>query len=733
MQGNPIIVQPVPQAAGARRWQPAAGAEMLDFLQHSVPEQARASVSEAASSILGKGIPPDAEGQETGLVVGYVQSGKTMSFEAVTALAHDNGFQIAIVITGTSNPLFNQSTGRVRGDLQLDAQRVRRWMHFKNPNAVDAVLQPMRDALEEWRDLGIPQDSKRTILITVLKQHIRIRNLTNLLNRLNLATVPVLIVDDEADQASLNTQVAQNQQSTTYARLMALRQAIPNHTYLQYTATPQAPLLINIIDSLSPNFLQVLDPGEDYVGGRAFFVDNPRHARLIPANEVPTNNNPLAEPPASLIEALGVFMIGVAAGLHEADTGNRSMFVSPSHRTIQHQEFYGWVRDIVDEWKRRLALPDGDLDKQELLEDLRRAHVDLANTVANIPAFEVLAPRLSQAFRNTRVQEVNARAGQTPQIDWRSAYGWILVGGQAMDRGFTVEGLTVTYMPRGVGVGNVDTVQQRGRFFGYKRRYFGYCRVYLEQGTLDAFQRYVDHEEDIRVQLQDFQRTGRSLNEWKRAFVLDTRYSPCRNSVVQFDYMQRAFGDEWVNPSVVLASEAVANANRQTATDFIADLQWTDDEGNANRTDVQRHHICRDIQLRRVVENLLLRMRVTGTTDTQLNLGLLLQLARALENNPEEICTIYRMSPARDRERGVDDSGEITNLYQGEAPVFPVDRRGSVYPGDRALRDPGNVTVQIHILNLTRDGNVIAQHVPVLAVWVPGRLRRGWLAQAPQR
>lgn len=655
-----------------------------------------------------------------------------MSFETVTALAHDNAFQIVIVITGTSNPLYNQSTGRLRADLQLDAQRVRRWMHFGNPGARDAVLQPIRDVLEEWRDPGTPRDAKRTILITVLKQHMRLRNLTNLLSRLDLTAVSVLVVDDEADQASLNTQVAQNQESTTYARLMALRQVIPNHTYLQYTATPQAPLLINIIDSLSPNFVQVLDPGADYVGGRAFFVDSPHHARLIPTNQVPTNNNPLAEPPATLIEALAVFMVGVAVGLHAGDTGNRSMFVSPSHRTIQHQEFYNWVRDVVEDWKRCLALPDGDLDKQELLEDFRRAHVDLAQTAPDIPAFDVLAPRFSQAFRNTRVLEVNARAGQTPQVDWRSAYGWIVVGGQAMDRGFTVEGLTVTYMPRGVGIGNVDTVQQRGRFFGYKRVYLGYCRIYLEQSTRDAFRAYVDHEEDIRRQLQDFQRSGQPLNEWKRAFVLDTRYSPCRDSVVQFDYMQRAFADEWVSPSVVLASEAVADANRQVASDFIASLTWSDDVGHVDRTDIQRHHIFRDAPLRRIVEELLLRIRVTGTTDTQLNLGLLLQLAKALEESPDEVCTVYRMSPAAERSRGVDESGEITNLYQGEAPVFPVDRRGSVYPGDRALRDAGNVTVQIHVLNLTRDGNVVARRVPVVAVWVPRRLRRGWLAQAPQ-
>src|SRR5207253_10843262 len=124
-------------------------------------------------------------------------------------------------------------------------------------------------------------------------------------------------------------------------------------------------------------------------------------------------------------------------------------------------------------------------------------------------------------FRNTRILEVNTRGGQTPTVDWRSAYGWILVGGQAMDRGFTVEGLTVTYMPRGIGVGNADTVQQRARFFGYKGRYLGYCRVYLEPVLSSAFTRYVTHEEDVRGRLIDHARTGQPLSELRRAFLLD--------------------------------------------------------------------------------------------------------------------------------------------------------------------------------------------------------------------
>lgn len=734
--GGQFIVEPLGPEGVQGNWVPVLGPEGVEFLERMVPGESRASVQESAVAILAKGTPPTAgQGQETGLVVGYVQSGKTMSFETVAALARDNAFHIVIVIAGTSNPLFEQSTGRLRRDLRLDEEgRERRWIHFPNPGNDDATVQAIRDVLEDWRDPGTPEEFKKTVLITVLKNHRRLLNLRDMARAVGIGTAPVLIIDDEADQASLNTEVAQGQESTTYRCLMELRQELPSQTYLQYTATPQAPLLISIIDSLSPNFVQVLEPGIQYVGGREFFGDNTL-ARVIPPQDVPTNANPLIEPPDSLLEALKVFMMGVAVGIREGrNTGNRSMLVHPSHRTAQHREYYNWVRDIFEEWKRDLALPDGDTDKQQLIEEFREAYDDLSRTVeAGLPAFDDLVPSFRFAFRNTRLLEVNAAGGRTPDVDWRSAYGWILVGGQAMDRGFTVEGLTVTYMPRGIGVGNADTVQQRARFFGYKRRYLGFCRVYLEQGTISAFENYVEHEEDIRGQLREFQDNGRPLNDWKRAFILDTAMRPCRNNVLEFDFMQGRFSDEWITPRVVLAPDAISQANREVVAAFVQGLEFAENEGSPRRTDVQRHSVCTGVALRDVIEGLFVRMRVTGTTDSQRYTGMLLQLSKALEDNPDEVCTVFRMSPAARRRRGIDENGEVTNLFQGEAPVQPKEQRGEIYPGDRAIRDDGNVTVQIHAIDLTREESgaqrIVAENVPVLAVWMPARLSRGWLDQ----
>jgi hypothetical protein len=477
-------VRPLPSAMPrGLKWEPKTGGpEASGVVQRKLPNEpdAQDAVQVAASTVLGRAVPPGRQGQETGLVVGYVQSGKTLSFTTVAALARDNAYQLVIIVAGSSIQLSGQSRERIRTDLGISPDRARTWSAYHNPKRADSGN--IQRIFDEWRDSTLPEIMRQTVLITVMKQHQNLRHLVELLQSLNLAGVSALIIDDEADQASLNNEVPHQTQSTTYRRFLDLRAALPSHTLLQYTATPQAPLLINIADTLSPNFVEVLEPGSTYTGGYAFFIEHPELVRVIPPQDVPTSGNQLIGAPESLLEALRIFILGVAAGLKlDNGAGNRSMLVHPSHGTAQHQEFYSWISDVFEEWRRVLRESDSDPDRQELLNAFREAHADLARTAADLPSFDQLLPFLSSAFNKTSLEEVNRRRGRAVIIDWGQQYGWILVGGQAMDRGYTVEGLTVTYMPRGIGTGNADTIQQRARFLGYKQRYLGYCRVYLEQ------------------------------------------------------------------------------------------------------------------------------------------------------------------------------------------------------------------------------------------------------------
>ena len=440
------------------------------------------TIKTEAISVLARCVPPQTPPrQETGLVVGYVQSGKTLSFTTVAALARDNGYQMIIVIAGTSVNLLNQSTERLEKDLDLGTRSNRRWKHFQNPKVSDGDHTKIENALVDWRDSTVEPWECQTVLITIMKHHGHLENLTDVLSRIGFSEFPALIIDDEGDQASLNTMVQEEgEASTTYQRILSLRECLQHHTLLQYTATPQAPLLINLIDVLSPNFAKVLSPGTGYRGGKAFFRDAPNQICTIPDNEIPTGDLVINEPPESLLEAMRIFFLGVAAGgILDRNNGNRSMMIHPSHETIEHRQYLYWVEQIMNHWRETLKPEADPTDRLDLLEEFGNSYENLQETVINLPSFEKLSARLPRSIRITQPLEINSTSGATPTADWANTYAHILVGGQAMDRGFTVEGLTVTYMPRGRGSGNADTIQQRARFFGYKENDFGYCRVFF--------------------------------------------------------------------------------------------------------------------------------------------------------------------------------------------------------------------------------------------------------------
>jgi len=730
--GNGETITPQDVLPPGTLWLPLQGSEVRDLVTHlDLGRDSGERIVAEATSTLSKCIPPQGPADSTtGLVLGYVQSGKTMSFTVVAALARDNGYPMVIVITGISNPLLDQSTRRLEQDLRLHENR--KWRLFRNPKIADC--QSIADVLAAWRDQRLADHRRKTVLITVLKSTTNLRNLNGVLRQLDLSATPVLVIDDEADQAGLNTRAGQGAQSTTYQRLVTLRQNLPHHAYLQYTATPQAPLLINIIDVLSPRFVELLTPGDDYVGGETFFEQNSNLVPVIPANEIPGRGNPVQDVPPSLLVALRLFFLGVAAGFALGDDQqrgrrNRSMLVHPSRETTAHSQYCHWITQIRQQWLDMLSLPADNSERVAFVDAFRPQYGDLQATATGLPDFDTLARELEYSIRQTTVLEVNARP-ITPQPDWKNSYSWILVGGQAMDRGFTVEGLTVTYMPRDMGVGNADTIEQRARFFGYKRRYLGLCRVFLELSVRDAFRFYVEHERDIRNRLQRHRDIGRPLSEWRRAFFLDNGLRPTRRQVLDLDYRQDTISDDWFWPKVPHGTDELLDSNRRTIADFVQQREWTDSPGDSRRTSDQVHLITEQVPLRRTYEDLLIPLRLTEERDSQLFTGLLLQVEAYLQNHPDTTCTIYRMSKGNTRLRSVNDNQEIPTLFQG-ANYADAAHRDMVYPGDERERAAQGVTIQIHTLQVRqRDrGPLIADNVPTVAVWIPQSMAQEWLVQ----
>lgn len=731
------------------RWQPSQGEETLRLINGlHISDDEKGTLLDQSIDILSCCTAPNEknlQSSKTGLVVGFVQSGKTMSFTALISLARDNNFPIVFLIAGNANNLFEQSNERLRRDLKLNERDDRQWYVLDNPASNVENINHLNEILRDWKDSSLSKEMKQTILFIVMKNHKHLSNLSKLLSKLELQGILSLFIDDEADQASMNTKVRLGQESTTYQKLNSLRSFFPHHTYLQYTATPQAPLLISIIDNLSPDFVRVLTPGKNYVGGKDFFKENSPYLLTIPPEDIPPEDETVFDAPSSLKDAMRIFFVGVAAAyaLSTSPPGNRSMMVHPSRKTGDHVFYKRWVNDIKRSWDLILKSDkDEDSSKEELLKEFEFAYFELKKTVLNIPDCKTVFSQLLFAIRRTRVLEVNTRkGGKTPNVNWRDAFSHILIGGQSMDRGFTVEGLTVTYMPRGIGVGNADTIQQRARFFGYKRNYLGFCRIFLSPDTMHAYIDYLNHEQNIHEQLIRLESNFGDLKSWKRVFFLSPDLKPTRKNVLSSDYIHDSFSDSWFFPKHPHSlSESDLSYNRSLIKEFLSNLNLKENAGHSKRTEYQIH-LEGNCFLEEIYEKLLVDFRMHDSTDSLNYTGILLQISEYLEKDKALRCRVVQMRPRAPQaverkisEQGTAD-GAISNPFQGAHPSKDNKnyKVGEIYPGDREIKDHDHITVQFHEFTLTKkreeqSGFVTYPSVPVIAIWVPKKFENYWVA-----
>jgi len=327
-----------------------------------------------------------------------------------------------------------------------------------------------------------------------------------------------------------------------------------------------------------------------------------------------------------------------------------------------------------------------------------------------------LLSELGHYIRSTAVEQLNSKAGSL--VDWNSNYSFILVGGQAMDRGFTVEGLTVTYMPRSKGVGNADTIQQRARFFGYKKDYIGFCRVYLDAENAHLFSEYVDHEEDIRNKLESHKLSGEHLNDLKRQFVLNEMFKLTRKNVLSDDLERNKFGNAWLRIKAPHDTDFIVDHNKNVYNQFFEKytVQFSDDDGHEKRTEEQKHLVAK-VALKDVYEDLLSKLKYTRQSDSSAYTSLKAVIALYTDEFPPEDCFVYLIKKGASRKRSLNKKDEILNLFQGKNP-----RTGEViYPGDDKIKEESHVSVQIHNLDL-KDTDF--RSTVSVAVWIPERLSK---------
>lgn len=728
------------------RWEPKFGDFTEEFLRSKEnpngPTYAdlvngEDSVLHEAQRILGRCLPPnEVEGRETGLVVGYVQSGKTMSFETVISLARDNGYGMVILFAGTKTNLREQSEDRLTLDLGIDEGE--NWHHYSNP--VLGQTGKISDQIVTWKK----RPGKRAILVTVLKQVNHLENLASLLKKLPLTGVPVLIIDDESDQASLNTKaakirsgrVAADERSTTYERICVVRDVVPHHSFLQYTATPQANLLLAQTDLLNPSFAELVTPGGAYTGGKAFFKENPDLLIDIPVRQVPSKNNILSSGPKTLVSALRYFTLVCAQHALTKQKGkdrNRSMMVHPAMLTSSHKLYKAWMDKSLKtlksyvEVKHQKSLADVEAHFQSEYDSLRNTYPDLKS----LP--ELIKSMVEDVFDDMNCVEVNGTPDAEKKVKWKSHPYWILVGGAKLDRGYTVEGLAITYMPRPLGSSPAaDTLQQRARFFGYKKAYLGLCRVFLQGSVKNAFSDYVDHEEFVRSALINSR--GKPLREWRRDFVLSALLKPTRPNVIGLG-TRRIPVDGWLVPGALQRDAIAAELNRVLLVDV--EREWNKRFGSATNAakfpqfkgtkDVSPNFVLEAIPLRVVLDEFLLNVQVRDPADAEEHSAALIAMAELLRQDEDLKADVFLMNNLTPQYR-TRDAGRGFSAGHPNAPINQYFSNSADTVNDKSFLSAVRVSLQLRRFNLgktARDSNSAdILNVTWFAVNVPKILRK---------
>ncbi len=653
--------------------------------------------------------PHDAKDNEerTHLVIGYVQSGKTMSFMGLTALAHDNGYRVVVYFTGTKNNLRNQTTERIEHDLikkrKIGGKSFKIHQDAKGENTEELVGH-------------LNLSSKPTLLIPILKHYDHIQKLTEVFNsedfKKAMGNETVLIVDDEADQASLNSYGRANskkeeeRRSSTYDAILKMRAALPGNTYIQYTATPQANLLISIHDLLSPDSHTLLTPGKGYIGGKQFFDIKNKNALFdgkliveIPQDEVFNSvRNNLDSIPNSLRIALRLHIIAVAIVVKiKAVEGVDflTMMVHPDVKNESAQKFKKWIENELVLWRKLFDKPDGHEDKVRIINEFKQAYTNACELYPEneCPSFEEVIDNIPDVLNDKKVYLVNSTKDANVEVNWEQFSMHILVGAEMLNRGFTVENLTTTYMTRqSLSKANADTIQQRCRFFGYKGKYIRSCRVFLPSESITNYVSYVEHEEELRNILS----TCDKLDKVEHQIMLSDRLRPTRQNVLPESIVKNKLKGWKTLQS--FDSEQIINHNKNVTINFLKSHEQDADKIYKYST-ADRTHRRFKIKVDDII-SYLKTFKFGNIEGIMINSETIRYLSYlSSQKKPLEYVYVVQMAyESVPRERSFNFEKKVlaknTRLFAGPSSD------GEKYPGDDKIREEKTLTIQIHHLKL---------------------------------
>ncbi len=463
--------------------------EVLSVLGKELKPDGTKKAIEKATRILELAVDPTAgipDEPSDGLLYGLIQSGKTSILTLTSAMAVDNGFDCIVVLTSDNDALYDQTKERVRAAL-----------------GGITVL-----GKSDWKD---PKRFKTRVdntpfAVVCSKNGSMLKSLLDAFKTAKAKDLSILIVDDEADQASLNTNTGKPavKASTVNAVITKLREYFPINTYLQVTATPQALFLQRPKHQYRPSFTVLAEPGKDYIGGESFFEKDAKLLRIVDVNEITalkaTNQpSPKAKLPNGLKRALYAFFIGAASRIIQGAGEGYAFLLHVSLATKDHDFARLLLDDFMQETGTSLRKKSGP-QYTSLLGELQSAYADLKATDPSLPAFSEVIERIEFYMNGANIKVINGTSNDEVKLDSRFN---LFIGGNKLGRGVTIKNLLVSYYGRNPKRAKADTVLQHARMYGYRKKDIGVTRLFLPQVLADRFQEIHEMESSLRNLLEN--------------------------------------------------------------------------------------------------------------------------------------------------------------------------------------------------------------------------------------
>ena len=489
-------------------------------------------IRETAEAVVRKWVDARLPGKEqiNGLIYGLVQSGKTGALTVTGAMGADSGYQLILILTSDIDPLYKQTLQRVREAFP----------------GIDILRKSDFSDLEAFNK----RIKSGTCAIVTTKNGKMLQKLIDNFQKGKAKDLTCLIIDDEADQASLNTKAQKDDGtvSATNERIARLRGFFDRNTYLQVTATPQALFLQPPGHDFRPQFTVLSRSGADYVGGEDFFGDGSKLVEEFPLSDVAdlvqgSQPSPTIKIPASLLRALDVFMIGGAFKRSKEADQNCAFLCHVSTKTADHRHIF----DLLLKYKS--DLPAGiKAGNSAILKRLKVAYDDLASTDAQIrnTKFDELIEAIEFFSPGTHVKLVNGESDDDVAVN--SPFN-LFVGGNKLGRGVTIKNLLVSYYGRNPKRPQADTVLQHARMYGYRRKDIGLLRLFLPAELHTVFKAINKMERGLRELIE------RTPTEQFRGVYLEDGLSPTRRSILVPGALGVYSGGSNYNPAQIMRDE----------------------------------------------------------------------------------------------------------------------------------------------------------------------------------